>query len=103
MKRIRQLISLLLTAALLSGVLCFSGANAANTAEITADYKNLNSKNWMSAIADSRSLCEINLPGSHDSATAYCKNTTNNHAEFFGFPVLNTGKGRRMAFMRRAY
>ena len=92
MKRIRQLISILLTAALLSGVLCFSGANAANTAEITADYKNLNSKNWMSAIADSRYLCEINLPGSHDSATAYCKNTTNNHAEFFGFPVLNTGK-----------
>ena len=92
MRKIKQLISILLSASLLLSVISFSGVYAADTAEMTADYENLNAKNWMSAIADSRYICEINLPGSHDSTTAYCKNTTNNHAEFFGIPVSDTGK-----------
>jgi len=32
------------------------------------DYKDVNSKNWMSAISGDRKLNEINIPGTHDSA-----------------------------------
>jgi len=78
----------LLTALLLS-VFSLGGAYAA---DVAVGKGSLNGKNWMSGIPDERYLCEINLPGTHDSATAYCKNSTDNYVQFFGRPVFNTGK-----------
>ena len=74
---------------LLMSVFSFGGAYAADMA---AGENSLNGKNWMSGIPDDRYLCEINLPGTHDSATAYCKNATDNYVRFFGRPVFNAGE-----------
>lgn len=54
--------------------------------------ESLNGKNWMSGIPDNRYIYEINLPGTHDSTTAYSKNSTDNYVKIFGIPVYNSGK-----------
>ena len=77
---------------LLMSVFSFGGAYAADMA---AGENSLNGKNWMSGIPDDRYLCEINLPGTHDSATAYCKNTTDNYVQLLGRPVFNSGEYAR--------
>ena len=77
---------------LLMSVFSFGGAYAADMA---AGENSLNGKNWMSGIPDDRYLCEINLPGTHDSATAYCKNTTDNQVQLLGRPVFNSGEYAR--------
>ena len=81
-----------LISALLLGVFSFGGAFAAQSG---AGDNSLNGKNWMSGIPDDRYLCEINLPGTHDSATAYCKNTTDNYVQLLGRPVFNSGEYAR--------
>lgn len=78
-------------------VLCMNlfplgSASAATTDASMLSADNLNAKNWMSGIADNRYIYEINLPGTHDSATAYCKNSTNNFVRIFGFPVFDVEK-----------
>ncbi|MBQ6066092.1 MAG: hypothetical protein IJK89_04650 [Clostridia bacterium] len=78
-----------LISALLLGVFSFGGAFAAQSG---ADDNSLNGKNWMSGIPDGRYLCEINLPGTHDSATAYCKNSTGNEVMLFGRSVFKSGE-----------
>lgn len=78
-----------LISALLLGLFSFGGAYAADNAAVE---DSLNGKNWMSAIPDGRYLYEINLPGTHDSATAYCKNSTDNYVRLFGRPVFNAGE-----------
>lgn len=81
-----------LIAVLLFNVIPF-GAAYAKTAEITYDRgENLNGKNWMSGIPDERYIYEINLPGTHDSTTAYSKNSTENYVKLFGIPVFDSGK-----------
>ena len=81
-----------LIAVLLFNVIPF-GAAYAKTAEITYDRgENLNGKNWMSGIPDERYIYEINLPGTHDSTTAYSKNSTENSVKLFGIPVFDSGK-----------
>lgn len=90
MKRFfNRMFSVGLISALLLSVFSFGGAYAADNA---AGENRLNGKNWMSGIPDERYLCEINLPGTHDSATAYCKNSTGNAVKLFGHPVFNTGE-----------
>ncbi len=76
MKRFfNRIFSVGLITAFLLGVFSFGGVYAADNAAVE---DSLNGKNWMSAIPDERYLYEINLPGTHDSATAYCKNSTEN-------------------------
>ena len=84
-----RIISAGLITALLMSMFLFGGAYAADAA---VGKGSLNGKNWMSGIPDDRYLCEINLPGTHDSATAYCKNATDNYVRFFGRPVFNAGE-----------
>ena len=84
-----RIISVGLITALLMSMFLFGGAYAA---DVAAGENSLNGKNWMSGIPDDRYLCEINLPGTHDSATAYCKNATDNYVRFFGRPVFNAGE-----------
>ena len=81
-----------LISVLLMSVFSFGSAYAADMA---AGENSLNGKNWMSGIPDDRYLCEINLPGTHDSATAYCKNTTDNYVQLLGRPVFNSGEYAR--------
>ncbi len=80
-----------LIAVLLTGAVTFGGFCPAANAIGEADKQSLNGTNWMSGIPDGRYLCEINLPGTHDSATAYCKNTTGNAVSLFGVPVFQSG------------
>ena len=90
MKRfINRIISVGLLTALLLSVFAFGGAYAADNA---VGEDSLNGNNWMSAIPDGRYIYEINLPGTHDSATAYCKNSTDNHVQLFDRPVFNSGE-----------
>lgn len=89
---LKQAVCAVLSAALIISVFSFNGACEASNKKSIKRYENLNGKNWMSGISDDRFLYEINIPGSHDSATANCKNSTNNFARIFGTPVLNTGK-----------
>ena len=81
-----------LVAAVLMSVLSFGSIYAIAADSGTGGYESLNGKNWMSAIADDRYIYEINLPGTHDSTTAYCKNATDNSVKLFGTPVFNAGK-----------
>lgn len=78
-----------LISALLLGVFSFGDAFAAQSG---AGDNSLNGKNWMSGIPDGRYLCEINLPGTHDSATVYCKNSTENEVKLFGRSVFHAGE-----------
>ena len=78
-----------LISALLLGLFSFGGAFAAQSG---AGDNSLNGKNWMSGIPDGRYMCEINLPGTHDSATAYCKNSTGNEVKLFGRSVFKSGE-----------
>lgn len=90
MKRtIRRLISLLLVFALLLPTL--PNVKAASTPGYHAIISTLNDQNWMSGISDERYLYEINLPGTHDSATSTVWNGTNNHIKVLGFEVFDTG------------
>ncbi|MBR1763445.1 MAG: hypothetical protein IJ731_08810 [Eubacterium sp.] len=89
---LKNIICIILSAVLCMSMFSFVGAYAAVADNSSVGYENLNGKNWMSGIADNRYICEINLPGTHDSATAYCKNTTNNYVKFFGIPVFNSGQ-----------
>lgn len=90
MKRFfKKMISMGLLTALLVSVLPLGGVCAAGQA---AGEDSLNGKNWMSGIPDGRYIYEINLPGTHDSATAYCKNTTDNYVQLLGRPVFNAGE-----------
>lgn len=84
---IKKLISVGLLTALLTGTLSI-GAYAAGE-------DSLNSRNWMSGIPDGRYIYEINLPGTHDSTTAYCKNTTDNQVQLLGRPVFHSGEYAR--------
>lgn len=77
---------------LLISALSFGGANAANDAAGAVGQDSLNGKNWMAGIPDSRYIYEINLPGTHDSATAYCKNETDNTVKLFGLPAFHVEK-----------
>ena len=77
---------------LLISALSFGGANAANDAAGAVGQDSLNGKNWMAGIPDSRYIYEINLPGTHDSATAYCKNATDNTVKLFGLPAFHVEK-----------
>ena len=87
-----RIISVGLITALLMSMFLFGGAYAA---DVAVGKGSLNGKNWMSGIPDDRYLCEINLPGTHDSATAYCKNTTDNYVQLLGRPVFNSGEYAR--------
>ncbi len=93
MKRFCEKIILfgLITAFLISAF-SFGGVYPTANAAGGIGENDLNGKNWMSGIPDESYLCEINLPGTHDSATAYCKNSTDNYVWFFGRPVFNTGE-----------
>ena len=77
---------------LLISALSFGGANAANDAAGAVGQDSLNGKNWMAGIPDSRYIYEINLPGTHDSATAYCKNATDNTVKLFRLPAFHVEK-----------
>ena len=77
---------------LLISALSFGGANAANDAAGAVGQDSLNGKNWMAGIPDSRYIYEINLPGTHDSATAYCKNATDNTVKLFGLSAFHVEK-----------
>lgn len=77
---------------LLISALSFGGANAGNDAAGAVGQDSLNGKNWMAGIPDSRYIYEINLPGTHDSATAYCKNVTDNTVKLFGLPAFHVEK-----------
>lgn len=81
-----------LVAAVLMSVLSFGSIYAIAADSRTGGYESLDGKNWMSAIADDRYIYEINLPGTHDSTTAFCKNATDNSVKLFGIPVFNAGK-----------
>ena len=78
-----------LIAVLLMSSLSFGGVYAASDAD---GESSLSGRSWMSAIPDDRYICEINLPGTHDSATAYCKNSTDNHVKLFGSAVFDSGE-----------
>ena len=96
MKKIfKKMISVGLLTALLASVLSFGGVYAAGQAAVAAGEDSLNGRNWMSGIPDGRYIYEINIPGTHDSATAYCKNTTDNYVQLLGRPVFNSGEYAR--------
>ncbi|MBR2731599.1 MAG: hypothetical protein IKD72_06405 [Clostridia bacterium] len=90
-RTVKIIICVVLVAAMLAGTaLCCCAYPAASGSDVRGKDV-LNGKNWMSGIADERYLCEINLPGTHDSATAYCRNTTENHVKLFGNNVFDSG------------
>ena len=89
-KFIRKSVCAGLIAALFMSMIISAGAYS--EADDTGDGGSPSGKNWMSAISDSRYIYEINLPGTHDSATAFCKNSTDNYVKIFGIPVFNAGK-----------
>ena len=92
---LKKLISSGLITVLLMGLLSFGGAFSASKAAGATGEDGLNGKNWMSGIPDGRYLCEINIPGTHDSTTAYCKNTTDNYVQLLGRPVFHAGEYAR--------
>ena len=93
MKRsFKRMLSMGLLAALLLSVFSFGGVFAAGDAADTVRAGRLTGKNWMSGIPDDRYLYEINLPGTHDCVTAYCKNTTDNAVKLFGRSVYDSGE-----------
>ena len=93
MKRsFKRMLSMGLLAAVLLCVFSFGGVFAAGDATDTVRAGRLTGKNWMSGIPDDRYLYEINLPGTHDCVTAYCKNTTDNAVKLFGRPVYDSGE-----------
>ncbi len=55
------------------------------------NHEIVNGRNWMSGISGERYLYEINIPGTHDSTTAYCKNSTGDFVKIFGIPAVNSG------------
>lgn len=73
-------------------MLSFGCVFAAGDAAGTGSADRLNGQNWMAGIPDSRYIYEINLPGTHDSATAYCKNATDNTVKLFGLPPFHVEK-----------
>ena len=81
-----------LVAAVMISVFSFGSAYAKAADSGTGGYASLSGKNWMSGIADGRYIYEINLPGTHDSTTAYCKNATDNSVKLFGIPVFHSGE-----------
>ena len=91
-KLYKKIICAGLVAAVLMSVFSFGSIYAKAADSGTGGYECLNGKNWMSGIADDRYISEINLPGTHDSMTAYCKNSTDNYVKLFGIPVFNAGK-----------
>ena len=88
-RKIKKAICAVWIIAVLLSTVSPGGAYAKAADNSSAD---LNGKNWMSGIADDRYIYEINLPGTHDSTTAYCKNTTGNYVKLFGASVFNAGK-----------
>ena len=89
MKQFFRTIAAGLIAAILMSALSFGGAYAADKA---AGENGLTGENWMSGIPDERYLCEINLPGTHDSAAVYCRNSTDNEVRLFGRAVFHSGE-----------
>ncbi len=90
-KIIVRLISAGMIYALLTSVILFGGASSPAEG-LTDGAGSLSGKNWMSCISDDRYIYEINLPGTHDSTTAFSKNSTGNSVSLFGIPVFDSGK-----------
>jgi len=88
----KNIICIVLSVALWMSVFSPGSAYAATADASMRSVEGLNGNNWMSGIADDRYIYEINLPGTHDSATVYCKNATDNAVKLFGIPVFNSGR-----------
>ena len=65
----------LLIISIISSFALLHGASAEDGAVLPGS---VTEKNRTSAVPDSKKLYEINISGTHDSAMAYCKNSTNN-------------------------
>lgn len=88
-KVLRKSFCFLLIISIISSFALLHGASAEGGAVLPGS---VTGKNWMSAVEDSKKLYEINIPGTHDSAMAYCKNSTNNYVKLMGIPLVNSGE-----------
>ncbi|MCR5151517.1 MAG: hypothetical protein K6B52_09900 [Clostridiales bacterium] len=91
-KFLKRILCVGFIAVFLMSVFPFGAVYAKANGSSAVASESLNGKNWMSGIADGRYIYEINLPGTHDSTTAYCKNATDNSVKLFGIPVFHSGE-----------
>ena len=94
-KGVKKLLVFLLIISIISSFTLLSGA----AAEGVVSSASVSGKNWMSAVPDSKKLFEINIPGTHDSAMANCRNSTHNFVKLMGIPIVNSGKYAKTQFL----